>query len=98
MDISGNTAFYSGLSSIQSGQNRVDQAAGKIASQAVDRSVTSQSSQTQVDRLRSVDRSQQSDLASSVADLSMGKLQAELGVKVAKASDEVLGTLIDTYA
>ena len=98
MDISGNTAFYSGLSSIQSGQNRVDQAASQIASQAVDRSVTSQSSPTQVDRLRSVDRSQQSDLASSVVDLSMGKLQAELGVKVAKASDEVLGTLIDTYA
>ena len=98
MEISGNTAFYAGLSSVQSGQNRVDQAASQIASQAVDRSVTSQSSPTQVDRLRSVDRSQQSDLASSVVDLSMGKLQAELGVKVAKASDEVLGTLIDTYA
>ena len=34
MDISGSSAFYSGLSSIQTGQNRVDQAAGKIASAA----------------------------------------------------------------
>lgn len=28
----------------------------------------------------------------------LGKHQVELGVKVAKASDEMLGTLIDTYA
>ncbi|MBP5100246.1 pyrroloquinoline quinone biosynthesis protein PqqE, partial [Pseudomonas protegens] len=45
-----------------------------------------------------VDRSQESDLASSMVEMSMGKIQAELGVNVAKASDEVLGTLIDTYA
>jgi hypothetical protein len=98
MEISGNTAFYAGLSSIQSGQNRVDQAASQIASQTVERSVTSQSSPTQVNRLLAVDRSQQSDLESNMVDLTLGKLQAELGVKVAKASDEVLGTLIDTYA
>lgn len=98
MDISGNTAFYAGLSTIQTGQNRVDQAAGQIASTTIERSVTSQSSEVQVDRLRSVDRSQQSDLASSMVEMSMGKIQAELGVKVAKASDEVLGTLIDTFA
>lgn len=98
MEISGNTVFYAGLSSIQSGQNRVDQAASQIASQTVERSVTSQSSPTQVNRLLAVDRSQQSDLESNMVDLTLGKLQAELGVKVAKASDEVLGTLIDTYA
>lgn len=98
MEISGNTAFYAGLSSIQSGQNRVDQAASQIVSQTVERSVTSQSSPTQVNRLLAVDRSQQSDLESNMVDLTLGKLQAELGVKVAKASDEVLGTLIDTYA
>ena len=98
MEISGNTAFYAGLSTIQTGQNRVDQAASQIASTTIERSVTSQSSEVQVDRLRSVDRSQQSDLASSVVEMSQGKFQVELGVKVAKASDEVLGTLIDTYA
>ncbi|MBV4473185.1 pyrroloquinoline quinone biosynthesis protein PqqE [Pseudomonas sp. B2M1-30] len=98
MEISGNTAFYAGLSTIQTGQNRVDQAASQIASSTIERSVTSQSSEVQVDRLRSVDRSQQSDLASSVVEMSQGKFQVELGVKVAKASDEVLGTLIDTYA
>ena len=98
MEISGNTAFYAGLSTIQTGQNRVDQAAGQIASTTIERSVTSQSSEAQVDRLRSVDRSQQSDLASSMIEMSMGKIQAELGFKVAKASDEMLGTLIDTFA
>jgi hypothetical protein len=83
MEISGNTAFYAGLSTIQTGQNRVDQAAGQIASTTIERSVTSQSSEVQVDRLRSVDRSQQSDLASSVVEMSQGKFQVELGVNVA---------------
>ncbi|MCX7079032.1 MAG: pyrroloquinoline quinone biosynthesis protein PqqE [Pseudomonas sp.] len=98
MEISGNTAFYAGLSTIQTGQNRVDQAASQIANTTIERSITSQSSEVQVDRLRSVDRSQQSDLASSMVEMSMGKIQAELGVKVAKASDEMLGTLINTFA
>ena len=98
MEISGSTAFYAGLSTIQTGQNRVDQAASQIANSTIERSVTSQSSEAQVDRLRSVDRSQQSDLASNVVELSQGKLQVELGARVAKASDEMLGTLIDTFA
>ncbi|MEB0048036.1 MULTISPECIES: pyrroloquinoline quinone biosynthesis protein PqqE [unclassified Pseudomonas] len=98
MEISGSTAFYAGLSTIQTGQNRVDQAASQIANTTVQRSETSQSSEAQVDRLRSVDRSQQSDLASNMVEMSQGKLQAELGAKVAKASDEMLGTLINTYA
>ncbi|ANI57021.1 hypothetical protein [Pseudomonas sp. DR 5-09] len=98
MEISGNTAFYAGLSTIQTGQNRVDQAASQIASNTIERSVTSQSSEVQVNRLRGVDRAQESDLTSNIVELSQGKIQAELGVKVAKASDEVLGTLIDTYA
>ena len=98
MEISGNTAFYAGLSSIQSGQNRVDQAASQIANNTIERSVTSQSSEVQVNRLRGVDRAQESDLASNIVELSQGKIQAELGLKVAKASDEVLGTIIDTFA
>jgi len=98
MEISGNTAFYAGLSSIQSGQNRVDQAASQIANNTIERSVTSQSSEVQIDRLRGVDRAQQSDLASNMVEMSQGKIQAELGVKVAKASDEMLGTIIDTFA
>ena len=51
MEISGSSAFYSGLSTIQAGQNRVDQAAGKIASAA-----TSQPSDAQNDRLQAVNR------------------------------------------
>lgn len=98
MEISGSTAFYAGLSTIQTGQNRVDQAASQIANSTIERSVTSQSSEAQVDRLRSVDRSQLSDLASNVVELSQGKFQVELGARVAKASDEMLGTLIDTFA
>ena len=93
MEISGSSAFYSGLSAIQTGQNRVDQAAGKIASAA-----TTQPSDAQNDRLRSVDANQASNSASNMVEMAQGKLQVELGAKVAKASDEMLGTLIDTYA
>lgn len=98
MEISGNSAFYAGLSTIQTGQSRVEQAAGQIANNTLERSAISQSSEIQAGRLRSVDSSQQSDVASNLIEMTQGKLQAELGVKVAKASDEVLGTLIDTYA
>lgn len=98
MEISGNSAFYAGLNAIQTGQNRVDQGSSQIASSAVERAADSQASVNSVNRLPGVDRSQDSDLASSMVDMSMGKIQVELGVKVAKASDEVLGTLIDTYA
>ena len=98
MEISGSTAFYAGLSTVSAGQNRVDQAASQIANTTVERAVSSQSSEAQVDRMRSVDRSQQSDLASNRVEMTQGKLQVELGVNVAKASDEALGTLIDTYA
>jgi hypothetical protein len=38
------------------------------------------------------------DLGSDMVQMAQGKFQVELGVKVAKASDEVLGTIIDTFA
>ena len=98
MEISGSSAFYAGLGAIQAGQQRVDQAASQIANNTLERSVTSQSSEVQAERLRSVDRSQQMDLATNTVEQALGKQQVELGVKVAKASDEMLGTLIDTYA
>lgn len=93
MEISGSSAFYSGLSTIQAGQNRVGQAAGKIAGAA-----TGQPSDAQNDRLQAVNRGQPTDSASNMVELAEGKFQVELGAKVAKASDEMLGTLIDTYA
>ena len=98
MEISGSSAFYAGLGAIQAGQHRVDQAASQIVNNTVERAATSQSSDYQAERLRSVDRSQQMDLATGAVEQAMGKHQVELGVKVAKASDEMLGTLIDTYA
>ena len=93
MEISGSSAFYSGLSTIQAGQNRVDQAAGKIASAA-----TSQPSDAQNDRLQAVNRGQPTSSASNMVELAEGKLYVVLVAKVGKACEERLGTLIDTYA
>jgi hypothetical protein len=97
MEISGNTAFYAGLSTIQTGQNRVDQ--------ALARSPTTRSSVRLPASLRSADRSSARCGSQSAngsdqqhGEMAQGKFQVELGAKVAKASDEVLGTMIDTFA
>lgn len=98
MQITMNNTLYPGLSAMQVGQGRVDQAATQIASSSIEVSGRSQSSDFQLENLRSVDRSQRSDLSSNIVELNAGKNQIEAGVAVQKASDEALGTLIDTYA
>jgi hypothetical protein len=98
MEITGSSAYYAGLGAIQAGQQRIDQAASQIANTTVERAATSQSSDFQAERLRAVDRSQQMDLATSTVQLTQGAHQVELGAKIAKASDEMLGRIIDTYA
>jgi hypothetical protein len=92
------SSFTSGLSSIQAGQTQVNQAASMIANNSLDTSAKSQSSNDQVNRLHAIDRSQQTDLATNAVQLELGKIQVQAGVKVEKASNEVLGTLIDTHA
>jgi len=98
MQISGSTAYYPGLNAIQGGQNRVDMAAGQIAQLTVERAATSQSSDYQAERLRSVDRSQQQDLATSTVQMALGAAEVQAGALVAKASDKMLGSFIDTFA
>lgn len=98
MQISMNNTLYPGLSAIQVGQNRVDQAASQIASNNIEVSGRSQSSDFQLENLRSVDRSQRSDLPANIVELEAGKSQVEAGVAAQRASSEALGTLIDTYA
>ena len=98
MEITGSTAYFAGLGAIQAGQRRVDQAASQIANGTAERAATSQSSDYQAERLHAVDRSQQMDLVTSTVELALGKHQVELGAKIAKASDEMLGRFIDTYA
>lgn len=98
MQISLNNTLYPGLSAMQVGQNRVDQAATQLASPATEVSGRSQSSDFQLERLRAVDRPQSSDMATNVVELTQGRIQVQAGAKVEKASDEALGTLIDTFA
>lgn len=98
MQISLNNTLYPGLSAIQVGQDRVDQAATQLANPATEVSGRSQSSDFQLERLRSVERPDRTDLASNMVEMADGKLQVQAGLKVEKASDEMLGTLIDTYA
>ncbi|MBA1201677.1 pyrroloquinoline quinone biosynthesis protein PqqE [Pseudomonas capeferrum] len=98
MEITGHSAFHAGLGAIRAGQNRMDQAASQIANATVEHTATSQSSDYQAERLRAVDRSQQLDLATSTVQATLAAQDVELSAKVAKASDELLGRFIDTYA
>ncbi|MGI4838712.1 MAG: hypothetical protein ACRYF9_13935 [Janthinobacterium lividum] len=97
MDISSSTSYSSynsGLSAIQTGMTRLDQASSDIANSA---SATSQSSNYQAERLRGVDRSQL-DPASAAVEMIQAQIQVQAGTKVEKAADQALGSLIDIYA
>lgn len=59
---------------------------------------TTQPSDAQSDLLQANDRAQPTNSASNMVEMAQGKFQVELGAKVAKASDEMLGTLINTFA
>ncbi|NMZ67325.1 hypothetical protein SAMN05216370_3613 [Pseudomonas peli] len=99
MEISG-SAFNSGISTIQSGQRRVDQAAADIASNALgpQPQPTSAPPANQVNPSPSSAEQSRPDLAESLVALRQGQNEAEAGAKVVKTADEVLGTLIDTTA
>jgi hypothetical protein len=97
MEISG-SAFNAGLSTIQSGQRRVDQAAAEIASNNVSRPQSSPEPAAPTSENRQAEQAEQADLATSLVALQAGKQEVEAGAKVVKTADEVLGTLIDTRA
>jgi flagellar hook protein FlgE len=88
MQISGN-AFSSGFSGIQAGQQRIDRAAGDIASQSA-RAKGVEETSTQV--------RENDDLARSLVDMRTGKQDVQINSKVVETADDVLGTLIDTRA
>lgn len=76
------SGFSAGLGAIQSGQRMVEKAAGEIASSTI----------------ASADSQQPADLTSILLALEAGKVQAEAGSMVAKATDQMIGSLIDTFA
>jgi flagellar hook protein FlgE len=93
MQISASSAFNSGLSSIQSGQQRVNQAASDIASiNVVKPAAESQAANP------SNNQAQPVDLATSLVDLQIGKQQVQAGAEVIKTADDALGTLLDIRA
>ena len=99
MEISAN-AFNSGLSGIQAGQRRVEQAASEIAGNAV--SPLQQGSQTppqnQVNPAPPAAEQTRPDLAQSLVALRVGENEVRANARVVETADEVLGTLIDTRA
>lgn len=93
MEISGN-AFSSGLSGIQAGQRRVEQAAGEIASNTL----PTQAPARQVEPSPQSQASTQADMAESLVGLMQGRNEVQASARVVETADEVLGTLIDTRA
>jgi|LNFM01.1.fsa_nt_gb hypothetical protein len=99
MDILG-SAFNSGVNTIQSGQRRVDQAAASIAGAPANTppSPLQTPPQQQVNPSAEIDPRVRPDLTESLVDLRVGQNEAQLGARVVKTADDLLGTLIDTTA
>ena len=84
------SAFSSGINTIQSGQRRVEQAAGEIASAPVEAQATNApANQSSAAR---------SDIADNMVDMRVGQYEAQAGARVVQTADRVLGTLIDVTA
>lgn len=96
MQISG-SALSAGLSAIQAGQRRVDQAASDIAGNAVNQQPPGSAAQ-QPSQVPATEQSARPELADSLVALNVGKVEAQAGARVVETADEVLGTLIDTRA
>lgn len=92
MEISGN-AFSAGLSGIQAGQRRVDQAASDIANAGVAPQQPMENASAARDPADNP-----VDLADSLVSLSQGRNEVQASARVVETADEVLGTLIDTRA
>lgn len=99
MEISAN-AFNSGLAGIQTGQRRVEQAAGEIAGNAVSQPPQAGATppQEQVNPTSASARENRPDLAESLVALRSGENEVRANARVVDTADEVLGTLIDTRA
>ena len=98
MEISGN-AFSAGLSGIQAGQRRVEQAAGEIASSAVTAPPANPPQGPQQVNPGSESQANGSvDLAENLVGLTQGRNEVQASARVVETADEVLGTLIDTRA
>ncbi|HEY1028776.1 MAG TPA: hypothetical protein VGE28_14275 [Pseudomonas sp.] len=99
MEISTN-AFSSGLSGIQAGQRRVDQAAGDIASNTIapSQQANQTSQQNQVNPTSQATERTRPDLTESLVALRVGENEVRANARVVDTADEVLGTLIDTRA
>ncbi|WPC04757.1 hypothetical protein SBP02_18680 [Pseudomonas benzenivorans] len=95
MEISAHNAFSAGIGTIQAGQRRVDQAATQIAEASL---ATSQPQQDRVDATSEAGARAPADLAESLVALRVGQHEAQLGARLVKTADEVLGTLLDTQA
>ncbi len=78
-----NSLFSYGVTAINAGQQRVEQAAGRIAGASVPDNSDAPSS---------------AELALQLVELQQGRYDAQIGSRLVRSADEVLGTLIDTRA
>lgn len=99
MDIS-SSAFSSGLSGIQSGQRRAEQAAAEIAGNSLPAAppANPNPAQNQVNPTRQSAEPTSPDLTESLVSLRVAENEVRANSKVVKTADEALGTLIDTRA
>lgn len=89
------TAFNAGLTGIQAGQRKVDQAAFDIARQPV---TPAEQGLARSGAAQDIDQTRRPELTQSLIEQRVGEHEVQANAKVIKTADEALGTLIDTRA
>jgi flagellar hook protein FlgE len=84
------STLSAGINTIQSGQYRVDQAAGEIAAAPV----ASEMAQQQSGSAQS-NQNAEGDVAENLIQMQVGQYQVQAGARVVTTADELLGTIID---
>lgn len=96
------SVLSSGLSSLQSGQRRAEQAASEIARAALppaqENAGINPPATPAAPPSNTSSASSATDLTTSLVALEVGKVEAQAGVKLIETADDVLGTLLDTRA
>ena len=88
------SALYNGVQGYNQGAEQVQQASLDIASSSARQKEGAANANAQ----QNSGQAQQTNINTSAVELISGTNQAEASAKVIKAADEMLGTIIDTFA
>lgn len=92
------SAFNSGIQSLQKATDEAGKAAANIAAETSARRDQSIINETEISQTATNKEQEIPDLNKSIVDLKVAEFQAKSSVQIIKTADDVLGTLLDVTA